>query len=57
MDATFHVGYGDDLCVTVELVDADMQQAAAMLGQACNEVLRMNLALTMQGDVTMEVGD
>ena len=48
MDATFHVGYGQDLCVTIDLVDADMAQASTMLGQACNEVLRMNMALTMQ---------
>jgi hypothetical protein len=48
MDATFHVGYGQDLNVTVELVDADMSQATTLLGQACNELLRLNMALVMQ---------
>lgn len=40
--------YGEDLSITVEAYDCDVTQAAALLGAACNEMMRTNLGLAMQ---------
>lgn len=48
MDVSIHVGYGDDLSLDVSLEDCTVGDAAQLLGAVCNEMLRVNLALTMQ---------
>ncbi len=48
MNVTITVHYGEDLAISVEPYECDVAQAAQLLGAACNELLRTNMALTMQ---------
>jgi hypothetical protein len=52
MDITLNVTFGDDLSLHVDLIDATLTDAQHMLGSVCNELLRTNLALTMQGEAS-----
>ena len=49
MNVTATITYGD-LSITVEAYDCNEQQAAHLLGTACNELLRTNLGLVMQSE-------
>jgi hypothetical protein len=50
VDITIDVTFGDDLSLHVDLNDCTLSDATNMLGSVCNELLRTNLALTMQGE-------
>ena len=48
MNVCILVAYGTDLSVSVDMTDVEPRDAVTMLGTTCNELLRLNLALTMQ---------
>ena len=50
MDVTINIAYGDDLSIGVDMNDTTMHDATQMLGTVCNELMRTNMALTMQGE-------
>ena len=50
MNVCILVSYGDDLTLSVDMADTTINDAITMLGSVATELLRLNMALTMQAE-------